>query len=317
MSSNSNNFGRGYEYAWMISLYDFLSQQRKTQIMKNSSYDANLKAWNSLEKNIQDIYLLSASSCIQTMIELEPNLNEIEDDVLTLEFQKDEKGIQGDVRDIVIKRKNIDWEIGLSIKHNHEAIKHSRLSNTIDFGKEWFSIPCSNEYWKTINPIFVQLTDLKQKQIKWSEINNKENKIYLPILKAFINEIKTSYRLNKSLPKKMIEYLIGTKDYYKVVSMDSKELTLIHTFNVHKTLNKPSKIQVSSIIVPVTKLPTELITIKLKKESKTTVEMYLNNGWTLSFRIHNASTVVEPSLKFDIQFIGMPVSILNIECKWK
>ena len=44
--------------------------------------------------------------------------------------------------------------------------------------------------------------------------------------------------------------------------------------------------------------------------------MYLNNGWQLSFRIHNASTKVEPSLKFDVQFIGMPVSILNIECKW-
>lgn len=45
--------------------------------------------------------------------------------------------------------------------------------------------------------------------------------------------------------------------------------------------------------------------------------MYLNNGWQLSFRIHNASSKVEPSLKFDVQFIGMPVSILNFECKWK
>ena len=36
-----------------------------------------------------------------------------------------------------------------------------------------------------------------------------------------------------------------------------------------------------------------------------------------SFRIHNASTKVEPSLKFDIQFIKMPTSILNIECQWQ
>ena len=46
------------------------------------------------------------------------------------------------------------------------------------------------------------------------------------------------------------------------------------------------------------------------------LDTYLNNGWELSFRIHNASTLVEPSLKFDIQFIGMPLSILNIECRW-
>jgi hypothetical protein len=43
----------------------------------------------------------------------------------------------------------------------------------------------------------------------------------------------------------------------------------------------------------------------------------MDNGWQLSFRIHNASTKVEPSLKFDVQFIGMPTSVLNIECKWK
>ncbi|MEE0273575.1 MAG: HaeIII family restriction endonuclease [Coprococcus eutactus] len=51
--------------------------------------------------------------------------------------------------------------------------------------------------------------------------------------------------------------------------------------------------------------------------STNAVEMFLDNGWQLSFRIHNASTKVEPSLKFDVQFIGMPTSLLNIECKWK
>ena len=57
--------------------------------------------------------------------------------------------------------------------------------------------------------------------------------------------------------------------------------------------------------------------LELKPGSTNTVEMFLDNGWQLSFRIHNASTKVEPSLKFDVQFIGMPTSVLNIECKWK
>lgn len=33
--------------------------------------------------------------------------------------------------------------------------------------------------------------------------------------------------------------------------------------------------------------------------STNAVEMFLDNGWQLSFRIHNASTKVEPSLKFN------------------
>ena len=57
--------------------------------------------------------------------------------------------------------------------------------------------------------------------------------------------------------------------------------------------------------------------LEFKPGSTNTVEMFLDNGWQLSFRIHSASTEVEPSLKFDVQFIGMPTSVLNIECKWK
>lgn len=57
--------------------------------------------------------------------------------------------------------------------------------------------------------------------------------------------------------------------------------------------------------------------LEFKPGSTNTVEMFLDNGWQLSFRIHSASTKVEPSLKFDVQFIGMPTSVLNIECKWK
>lgn len=151
---------------------------------------------------------------------------------------------------------------------------------------------------------------------KWSDIKDKDETVYIPLLNAFMDEVNKAYTTDSTIPQKMIEYLIGTSDYYKIVSHDKKHLTVIHTFNVHNTLNKPSKIKISAISVPVLKLPTELIALKFKTGSKNTVEMYLNNGWQLSFRIHNASTKVEPSLKFDIQFIGMPTSILNIECKW-
>lgn len=91
---------------------------------------------------------------------------------------------------------------------------------------------------------------------------------------------------------------------------------MIHTFNMHDTLNKPAKNKVSAITVPIVKLPTRLVALEFKPGSDNTVEMYLDNGWQLSFRIHNASTKVEPSLKFDVQFVSMPMEVLNIECRW-
>ena len=149
------------------------------------------------------------------------------------------------------------------------------------------------------------------------EIVDKDDTVYVPLLKAFIDEVNRAYTIDPTMPRKMVEYLIGISDYYKVVSQDSKRLTLIHSFNVHGTLNQPSQVKVSAISVPIVQLPTELIAMRFKTDSKNTIEMYLNNGWELSFRIHNASSKVEPSLKFDIQFMGMPATILTINCAWK
>lgn len=192
----------------------------------------------------------------------------------------------------------------------------SMLCHTLDSGDAWLGIPFSESYWSAVKPVFDRLKTEKRDGRKWLELGDKESTVYIPLLNAFMDEVKRTNSTDPAMPKKMVEYLIGTNDYYKVVSRDGKRLTIIYTFNMHETLNKPSQGKLSAITVPVVELPTELVKIKLKTGSNNTVEMYLNNGWQLSFRIHSASTMVEPSLKFDVQFIGMPVSVLSIECKW-
>lgn len=316
VSTKSNDQGRAYEYAWIQTLYKALAEFRKTRIVENSSLIANEKAWSLMDAEMQDTFMISAGAAINTVLELEPRMLETDNDELTLEFQKDGQGVKGDVRDIVIKRKDIEWEVGLSIKHNHDAVKHSRLSHKLDFGKEWFDMPCSDEYWDAVAPIFDNLKQEKENGTKWSEIEDKSQKVYIPLLQAFIDEVNRANKEDNAMPRKMIEYLIGVEDYYKVVSKDGKRLTMVHTFNMHDTLNKPAKNKVSAITVPIVKLPTRLVALEFKPDSDNTVEMYLDNGWQLSFRIHNASTKVEPSLKFDVQFISMPMEVLNIECKW-
>ncbi|WP_263312646.1 MULTISPECIES: HaeIII family restriction endonuclease [unclassified Campylobacter] len=71
--------------------------------------------------------------------------------------------------------------------------------------------------------------------------------------------------------------------------------------------------QLQSLVVA---LPDKIISCELKSHSKTTILLYLNNSWQFSFRIHNASTKVETSLKFDIKLINMPNSIITINAKW-
>ena len=312
---NSNTQGRAYEYAWMCSLTEELHKIRKIKVTENTSLEANKKAWLSIQDDMKETFMASANAAVSTILELEPNLSE-GDDELVLGFQNDAQGKKGDVRDIVLKRDSINWEIGLSIKHNHDAVKHSRLSHKLDFGEEWYDISCSSKYWNAVTPVFERLKKEKENGTRWSNIGDKDQQIYIPLLQAFIDEVQRSYQENPQILKKMMRYLIGIKDYYKIVSRDNRRLTMVSAFNMNGTLNKPGKKKAPDIPVPDVEMPTRIIALKFKPKSSNTVEMELDNGWRLSFRIHNASGKVEPSLKFDVQFIGMPGAVIHMECKW-
>ena len=146
MSDKSNNQGRAFEFACLNALKNSISEHRSVEIIENSSYQASLNAWNTLEKEIKSLYYISAKSIISTLFQLEPLLIEDSNDILQLMIQPDSMGELGDVRDILAIRKNIQWEIGFSVKHNHLAVKHSRLSKNLDFGERWYGINCSNNY---------------------------------------------------------------------------------------------------------------------------------------------------------------------------
>ena len=185
MSNKSNNQGRAYEYIFLNSLFEVISKIREASIEKNSSFMASKQAWETLSSQDKEIYKISALTGVSIILDLEPLIIEKNNDVLNLKIQFDDEGKKGDVRDIVIMRGSIDWEIGLSLKHNHFAVKHSRLSKKLDFGKKWYNISCSEEYWKKVKPIFDFLEEEKRKKTLWKEILNKDKDVYFPLLEAF------------------------------------------------------------------------------------------------------------------------------------
>jgi len=318
MSNLSNDQGRAFEYATMQTLAKEIGKVRKVSVIRNSSYVAAQKAWSAVPIDIKRNLKKSAVEAAQAVFDLEPMTLEDGDDVLELLIQPDQAGKGGDVRDVLIIRKCFQWEIGLSLKHNHLAVKHSRLSNKIDFGYEWFGMKCSDQYWKDIKPIFAMLSAEKGKKTLWRNLPAKGNDVYLPILNAFVAEIKRSYKVYGSIvPLRMVEYLLGKFDFYKVIGQDRLRLTQIQAFNFRGKLNRASPRKKPVIIVPRSKLPDRIISIKVRPDKDNWVELCLNNGWQFGFRIHSASTVVEASLKFDIGIIGMPANILTIDRHWR
>lgn len=318
MSIKSNDNGRAFEYACIVKLYERINNIRPVEINEESIVAAN-RAWLAMSEEERNVYYRAANAFIDTLFAAEPLILEYDGsdgDVVELSINKDSVAEDGDVRDIVVTRESISWNIGLSMKHNHFAAKHSRLSSTIDFGFKWYNQPCGESYWNVVTPIFMRLRNYKDQNIKWKDIQDKEEMVYRPILMAFIDEVNRAYGVDDTMPTRLISYLLGVRDFYKVVAIDRRQITEFQAFNLRGELNRNGNNTRATIIIPQADLPTEIISIRFKPDSNNTVELYLNNGWSLSFRIHNASTLVEPSLKFDIQFLGVPANIITINCNW-
>ncbi|GAA7739644.1 hypothetical protein JP0165_08170 [Helicobacter pylori] len=311
MSDKSNNQGRAYEYAWCLALEQKLSVFKKVIVDKQNGFNACYRAYESLEKSLQERYLESAKQGVLLLLDCEPLLSEVigsSQNGITLSLQKDKLGEIGDIRDILIYFDR--FCIGLSIKHNHDAVKHSRLSKNLDFGEKWLGVGVSQNYKDTIKPLFERLENAKKEGMLWRDFPNKEQEIYAPLLQAFKKEVlRIDENKKNKVPQKMVEYLLGKYDFYKAILLEREQKTKLEAYHFNNTLNRSVKNKPKRII-PLSKLPTRMIYFDFKPKSFNTLELVLDKGWSFSLRIHNASSRVEPSLKFDIKLLSKPESVV-------
>src|SRR3990167_6148823 len=315
-STNSKQMttGKSFEYALLVSFEEKLKGKTNLEVIKNSAFDVAKSCFDSVSENEKSEYLLSASFAVNFLMDIEPRLsNDIgKEDTLQLEILSDNFRKEGDVRDVLAIRLLQKWEIGVSAKTNHDAVKHSRLSSNIDFGEKWLGTKVSKEYFDSINPIFKNLENIRKESKatkKWSEIGDYHSSVYVPILNAFVKELKSLDEQNKNIASSLVSYLIGNKDFYKVIK--SKNSIEIQAYNMNGTLNLPFKNIEPKYKTPKVPLPTKITSIELKVDNDTTAIVTMDNDWTLSFRIHNASSRIESSLKFDIILLKSPKKLFK------
>lgn len=278
--------GQNWEYALAWELTKMLTPTKR--IADGTKTTKLESAFSSLAKETQSALLAASQKAVRFLKGNDHRLRNAQSVLL----QSNSKGRVGDVRDIIVSAGNN--AIGISAKHKHKAIKHSRLSSKIDFGKEWYQNPCSQDYWEEVQGVFENLN--RRKGQKWSSLEDKEQTIYQPLLAAFLREIKRGAN-----PTKMMRYLLGTEDFYKVIK-EAKTVE-IQSFNITGTNKWGRQI----------KMPSSIIQAIPKEASRTTIIITMDQGWQLSFRLHNASSKIEPSLKFDIQLIGIPQNLARHE----
>ena len=279
--------GKAFEYA--------LAQQLSTITKTPISDDEGLK-------NARDCYDLHGveemdNAAAEAVLFLQAMDSQF-DNAVSIQIQTDARGQAGDTRDVVVHY--FGGEIGLSAKNNHRAVKHSRLSSTIDFGSRWADRPVSSDYWNRVKPIFQELATFRTQGALFKDLTNKESRIYLPILTAFEDEFRRLCQdYGADFIGRVFQHIVGLQDFYKVVRQ--KDHVSIQSFNLNGSLEWGSR----------WRIPQDIAQIQRKPRSMNTLLVTFSGGWQLSFRIHNASSRVEPSLKFDIQFVALPVTVAN------
>ena len=106
---------------------------------------------------------------------------------------------------------------------------------------------------------------------KFSQLEYKDDIVYVPLLRAFIDEVRAN-----ADPARMLRYLVGVYDFYKIIKDNGN--VVMQSFNMGGNLKWGHRVP----------MPTDIIQFALKSGSKNTALLAFNEGWQLSFRIHNA-----------------------------
>jgi len=298
MSSQKEN-GMAFEWAMGCSL----SRQTGAPIIENAySYIPKNAFQNGITDTRRASFVRAAEVSIKHILEKE-EVSYSEKFDGNVSFNTDAAGQKGDVRDVLLKVG--DRIIGVSCKSNHEALKHSRLSGVLDFVKSWGldQNGCSQVYWDSVRPLFNELKDIRKdsdSSALWSTLEHKAERFYWPLLDAWADEIKRLCSISDEksafVCKEMISYLIGRNDFYKVICHGTHTVH-IQAYNFNGTLATRK-----------TKYPSSINAINKKNGGIFSKTIVFNHGYSINFRIHNASRRVEPSLKFDITAMGLPVN---------
>lgn len=306
--------GKAFEYALITAARHFLEPHIPVRLIDDTVYQTTRDCYHLYSDVQQRAYNQAADAAIRHISSLEPHMLHplSAGDVMELRLMPDVAGQHGDVRDLLLS--SGVWEIGISAKNNHMAVKHSRLSDVLDFGNSWVGVPCSQSYFDTITPVFARLRTLRTEEALWRNVPDKHRIVYMPILEAFRSEIMLLTAQNPGIPQRLVSYLIGNRDFYKVIKR--KGVTEIYGFNMHGSLNRHVGVHRPVIRVQQPLLPTQILTFTMKPKSTDTLLMNLDNGWGISFRIHNAESRVVPSLKFDVNLFGLPQRLYSHNEIW-
>lgn len=348
---NESAHGKAFEYAVAASLQAslqtslaFVVAQATTKntvtIVDSSAAQTARRRFDSSPSVAQIDYKQAANAAVKLLKRCEPMLqNPLLQNPLSgnyaISLQADASGAAGDVRDVTVRQKESGWSCGVSVKLNNDAAKHPRLGRTFDFAQKWFKRPASAKYFASVENVFRELEKFAAIGAHWDSLGLREHdkglQFYQPVMRALVAELLSQTAQDASVPAKLLRYFTGTPDFYKIIARQDKRTTELQTFSFDDTLGKslsksaPQINQVPTnqdpdrqnpVLISRLPLPTKIIKAEMKTNSLNTAHITFDNAWSISLRLHNASSQIESSLKLDLRIASAPPERLSLIEKW-
>ena len=348
--------GKAFEYAAAYAIHKVLRDngwsKDKVEIQHDKNFENTRRAYESVaydEDETENDFRVESSSLEENyfmraaragayyLFTVEPIMQATNDNYVVINTMPDSAGKKGDVRDLVVSfyddknHQKLVNSIGISCKNNHEAIKHPRLTEEPDFANEWTKkFSCSEEFMASIQEVYQRIDEYAGIYDGWSSVGKelKTETIYYPIITAFSKELLRLGKMDPSAPiqeqqrakeftRLLFEYMFGTIDFYKIIKDDKAKATRIYPYNLHSKLMRRYKTIVNNQAVKTISMPSEIVEVRIKPNSKTTIELFFDQ-WILSMRLHNADRkITRTSLKFDMQIKAQPRKVVANTVIWQ
>jgi len=156
MSPSQNDMGRAFEYSLAMNFSTYLP----APIVESLQTQTAQRCFASLPLNERQNMRQASKEVVAFIVAHD---NRLTPKSCSISIQSDQEGMHGDVRDVIVHNANLNADIGISAKNRHWAVKHSRLSESIDFGTEWLGIRNSDNYFHQVTPIFRELNSRRRR----------------------------------------------------------------------------------------------------------------------------------------------------------
>ncbi|MCO7020844.1 MULTISPECIES: HaeIII family restriction endonuclease [Vibrio] len=285
-NSTSNDNGRALEYALTQALIRYYPTARIDEQTKHDQI-RDLGKLKSLPDNVQAYFVKNTDYFVSKIL---PSRIGYDNEIIKLSRLTDTQGTRGDVTDIRLWLVD-GYVYNISLKHNHEAVKHPRPGSLIDqlgINNDLINKEYRNKV-KAIEKDFYN--NLLEGETTFNVVKQRNPDIILNLYRNICNNYINYLNKYRNCAEEYFSFIVGIYEFEKVIITRNK-IDILNFYNIPRPTDMRAEIYNNSYI-----------------------DVHFDNGISFRSRLHTASSRINLgrsiSLKFDTNILYDEENYIN------